>query len=85
MNEFEVSDDVVSLAAQACADRLAKWFGSAEQAIAELQSDPVAMAQIAMMDFIKVRRDLTLKVHMNPRPFAQECLDLIRAGGKLPA
>lgn len=78
-------DEVLLEMARGCADRLANWFGSAEKAAEELQRDPVALSQVALMDFMKARREMTVKVHMNPRPFARECLDLIRSGGKLPA
>lgn len=84
MNTFEASSETVNEAAEACARRLAKWFGGAEEAAAAMEADPIAMMEIALVDFMKERRALTLKVHMNPRPFTRLCAELIQAGGKLP-
>ena len=50
-----------------------------------MEADPIAMMEIALADFMKAQRALTLKVHMNPRPFARQCAELLQAGGKLPA
>jgi hypothetical protein len=85
MNEFSVSDETLNEAAQACATRLAKWFGGIDEAIAELEADTVALTQVAIMDFRKAQQHMVLKAHMNPRAVARECLDLIKAGGELPA
>lgn len=84
MNELNVSDTTINEAARACATRLAKWFGSEEEAIEALQKDPVAMAQIAMADFMQSARKIAVRAHMNPGPFARECLGVIKAGGQLP-
>ena len=85
MTAFCVSEQTVNDAAESCARRLAKWFGGAEEAAAAMEADPIAMMEIALADFMKAQRALALKVHMNPRPFARECAELLQAGGKLPA
>lgn len=84
MNEFNVSEQTLNEAAKACATRLVNWFGAEAEAIAELQKDPVAMAQIAMADFMQSVRKIAVRAHMNPNAFSRECLDLIKAGGQLP-
>ena len=85
MTTFDASEETVNAAAEACARRLAKWLGGAEEAAAAMEADPLAMMEIALADHMKTRRALTLKVHMNPRPFALQCAELIQAGGQLPA
>jgi hypothetical protein len=77
MTAFKASQEVVDNAAQSCANNLAKLFGGTEEAIAALEADPVAMAQILMADFIKAQRHMTLQVHMNPRAFSRVVLDQI--------
>ena len=84
MTDFGVSEQTVNDAAESCVRRLAKWFGGAEEAAAAMEADPIAMMEIALADFMKAQRALTLKVHMNPRPFARQCAELLQAGGKLP-
>lgn len=85
MTDFGVNEQTVNDAAESCARRLAKWFGSPEEAMAAMEDDPIAMMEIALADFMKAQRALTLKVHMNPRPFARQCAELLQAGGELPA
>lgn len=85
MTDFGVSEQTVNDAAEACARRLAKWFGSPEEAMAAMEDDPIAMMEIALADFMKAQRAMTLKVHMNPRPFARQCAELLQAGGELPS
>lgn len=79
MSNIEASQEVIENAAQACANKLAKLFGSVEDAIAALEADPVAMAQIAMSDFIKDQRQMTLAVHMNPLAFSRIVLGEVAA------
>ncbi|MBB1617008.1 hypothetical protein A9978_31620 [Pseudomonas sp. UMC65] len=75
---FEASDEVVNEAAAACARKLAKLFGGVDEAIAALEADPADLADLAMREFIKDRRQMTLKVHMNPQAFSRQILDLIK-------
>lgn len=78
---FEASDEVVNEAAAACARKLAKLFGGVDEAIAALEADPADLADLAdlaMREFIKDRRQMTLKVHMNPQAFSHQILNLIK-------
>ncbi|AQT08890.1 hypothetical protein H78_02216 [Pseudomonas protegens] len=75
---FEVSDEVVNEAAAACARKLGKWFGGVEEAIAALEADPADLTDLVMRDFIKERRQMTLKVYMNPQAFRHQTLKLIK-------
>ena len=78
--EFNVEQSVVDAAAASCARKLAKWFGSEQEAIEALLDDPVGMAQIAMGAHIKERRSMTLAAHMNPRAVSRQVLELIKQG-----
>lgn len=74
----QVCDEVVSEAAAFCARKLAKLYGGIDEAIAALEADPVDLADLAMRDFIKDRRQMTLKVHMNPQAFSRQIFNLIK-------
>jgi len=74
---FEASDEVVNEAAAACARRLANWFGGVDEAIAALEVDPADLADLALRDYIKCRRQMTLKVYMNPHAFSRVILKQI--------
>jgi hypothetical protein len=74
---FEVSDEVVNEAAASCARRLAKWFGGIDEAIAALEADPTGLADIALRDHVKERRQMTIKAHMNIQVFSREVLEKI--------
>lgn len=75
---FEASDEVVNEAAASCARKLAQLFGGIDEAIAALEADPADLADLAMREFIKDRRQMTLKVHMNPQAFSRQILNLIK-------
>lgn len=75
---FEASEEVVNEAAASCARKLAKWFGGIDEAIAALEADPADLADLALRDVIKDRRQMTLKVHMNPQAFSRQILNLIK-------
>jgi hypothetical protein len=79
MSNLEASQEVIEHAAQACANKLTKLFGSIDGAIAAIEADPVTMAQIAMSEFIKDQRKMTLAAHMNPRAFARVVLSQAKA------
>ena len=72
--QFQAHQEVVDAAAAACARKLAKWFGSESEAIAAIEADLVAMAQIAMAAFIEEQRAMSVKVHMNPGRFSRQVL-----------
>jgi hypothetical protein len=74
---FEVSDEVVNEAAAYCARRLAKWFGGIDEAIAALEADPADLADLALHDHIKERRQMTVKAHMNIQAFSREVLEKV--------
>lgn len=71
MNEFSVDQEVVDEAAAACARLLVKWFGGVEEAIQELQKDPVAMAQIAITQHRDDVRHMALRAHMRISDFSR--------------
>ncbi|WP_431145008.1 hypothetical protein [Pseudomonas alvandae] len=74
---FGVSDEVVNEAAASCARRLAKWFGGIDEAIAALEADPAGLADIALRDNVKERRQMTVKAHMNIQAFSREVLEKV--------
>ncbi|BBP60391.1 hypothetical protein [Pseudomonas sp. St316] len=74
---FEASDEVVNEAAAACARRLAKWFGGIEEAIAALEADPIDLADLALRDHVKERRQMTIKAHMNIQVFSRDVLEQV--------
>jgi hypothetical protein len=74
---FEVSDEVVNEAAASCARRLAKWFGGIDEAIAALEAAPADLADLALRDHIKERRQMTVKAHMNIQAFSREVLEKV--------
>lgn len=78
MSEFEASAEVIEQAALSCARNMEKLFGGVDEAIAALESDPVAMAQMLMADFIKTQKKLRLAVHMNPIPFCRMVLSEVQ-------
>lgn len=71
MSEFSVSQEVVDEAAASCARLLVKWFGGVEEAIQELQKDPVAMAQIAIAQHRDDVRHMSLRAHMRITDFSR--------------
>lgn len=71
---FEAGDEVVNEAAASCARRLAKWFGGIKEAIAALEADPADLADLALRDHVKVRRQMTVRVHMNIQAFSRAVL-----------
>ncbi|QEO79870.1 hypothetical protein [Pseudomonas brassicacearum] len=74
---FEASDEVVNEAAASCARRLTKWFGGLDEAIAALEADPTDLADIALRDHVKERRQMTVKAHMNIQVFSREVLEKV--------
>ena len=79
MSEFESSQEIIDHAALACASKLAKLFGSTEDAISALEADPVAMAQIAIAAFMEDQRKMSIRAHMNRNAFARIVLDKVKA------
>lgn len=84
MSEFSVSEQTVNEAAQACAQRLAKWFGGVDEAIAALESDPVVMAEIAIADHMKTTKALSVRAHMNIGAFSKQVHSLALTNCELP-
>ncbi|WP_447775216.1 hypothetical protein [Pseudomonas chlororaphis] len=74
---FDVSDEVVNEAAASCARRLTRWYGGVEEAIAALEADPADLADLALRDHIKERRQMTVKAHMNIHALSRQVLELI--------
>lgn len=77
-NQFCVDQSVVDAAAASCARLLAEWFGSEEEAAKALIEDPVAMAQIAMIEFMKQQREMTAKAISQPVKFSRAVLGAIK-------
>lgn len=78
MADFGVSQEVVEESALACARILAEAFGSVEDAIAAIESDPVAMAQIAITEHSKRIKAMSVSAHMNISRFSAQVFHAIK-------
>lgn len=54
-----------------CAQRLAKWFGSADKAAEALTTE---IAEAALIDYSEAYKRMCIKAHQNPTKFAAAVL-----------
>lgn len=78
--QIGVPEGAVNDAAEACARRLAEWFGSAEAAADALRDNPAEMVGIALADHVKTTKRMAAAAHKQPVRTAQAVLEMINSG-----